>query len=68
MEQTGPQTTHPQLLDVDVVALLQRAGAGQPPRQREHRGSSSRHHMPAAAEPQAAASRCLLFWTHRSGS
>jgi hypothetical protein len=34
MEQTGPQTTHPQLLDVGAVALLPRAGAGQP-RQRE---------------------------------
>lgn len=53
MQQTGPQTTHPQLLDVGVVALLPRADAGQP-RHREHPlgADSSRHH-------------CLLQRSHR---
>lgn len=51
MEQTGPQTTHPQLVDVGVA--LQEAGAVEEPRQREN----------TAAQPMQVLllSTCCLF-------
>jgi hypothetical protein len=59
MEQTGPQTTHPQLVDVDVA--LQLAGEDvEEPRQRKNTAAQPMQLLPFSIRSS--------FTTYRSGS